>query len=41
MHSTFIEFQLNEYEHNHFAQMFSKECAESLRQCWGSPQLYS
>lgn len=30
MHSTFREFQLNEYERNHFIQMFSEEGAGSM-----------
>lgn len=30
MHSTFREFQLNEYEHNHFPQMFSEEGVGSM-----------
>lgn len=30
MHSTFREFQLNEYERNHFTQMFSEEGAGSM-----------
>lgn len=30
MHPAFAEFQLNEYENNHFTQMFSEECVEKV-----------
>lgn len=40
MRSTFREFQRNEYEYNHFTQMFSEEGAESMNQA-DSPLLNS